>query len=72
MTDPVHETQRRFIVNLREAMGDMSIRAAARLSDVDRGTLTTLLEGETWVDAVALTKLERAFERTLWPGYIDD
>ena len=53
-------------------MGGMSIRAASRLSDVDRGTLTTLLEGETWVDAVALTKLERAFERTLWPGYIKD
>jgi transcriptional regulator with XRE-family HTH domain len=69
MSDPVNEAQRRFAVNLREAIGEMSIRKAAEFTNVDRTTLRNLLEGETWVDAVALAKLERAFERTLWPGY---
>lgn len=72
LTDPVHEAQRRFVLNLKGAIGDLSIRKAAERSGVDRGTLQSLLDGRSWVDAYALAKLERAFERTLWPGYIDD
>lgn len=72
MSDPVQEAHRRFVINLKEALGDMSVRRAGQVTGVDRGTLQALLDGRSWVDAYALAKLERAFERTLWPGYFED
>lgn len=72
MTDPVHEAHRRFVLNLTDALEGLSFRKAAELTGVDRGTLRAIVEGRSWVDAYALAKLEQAFQRTLWPGYIDD
>lgn len=70
--DPTAEVTRRFVVNVRNAMGGSSVRATAKLAGVDHTALTRMLAGETWPDAVMIAKLERAFKRTLWPGVLWD
>lgn len=73
MADPIHEVARRFALNVREAMGDgTSIRSAAKLAGIDHNTLRHILDGEAWPDLVVIAKLERAFNKNLWPGLIDD
>lgn len=73
MADPIHEVARRFALNVREAMGDeTSIRSAAKLADIDHNTLRHILDGEAWPDLIVIAKLERAYNKNLWPGLIDD
>lgn len=73
MSDPIHEVARRFVLNLRAAMGpDTSIRGAAKLAGIDHNTLRYILDGEAWPDLIVIAKLERAYNRNLWPGLIED
>lgn len=67
--DPVVDAARRLAVNLREAIGDRSLREVARLSGVDRTTIAVVLAGEAWPDVATLARLEVALERALWPGF---
>ncbi|MDN4598028.1 hypothetical protein P5G59_12820 [Leifsonia sp. F6_8S_P_1A] len=72
MTDHPHEAARRFVLNLREAMGEASVRSTAIGAEVDRNSLRMVLDGETWPDAKLVAKLELHFKRTLWPGYFEE
>ncbi|KQW08189.1 hypothetical protein ASC66_04455 [Leifsonia sp. Root4] len=66
--DPVGEVARRFTLNLREAIGERSIRAAARAADLSHVTLVAILEGRTWPDMETIAKLELFLDADLWPG----
>ncbi|WP_208324041.1 helix-turn-helix transcriptional regulator [Diaminobutyricimonas sp. TR449] len=70
--DPVVDAVRRFAVNLRDAIGDRSLREIARLSGVDRTTIAVVLAGEAWPDVATLARLEVALERPLWPVFGQD
>ncbi|MGO4534920.1 helix-turn-helix domain-containing protein [Leifsonia sp. 2MCAF36] len=72
MTDHAHEAARRFVTNLKVAMGTDSVLSTAKRAGVDRNSLRMVLEGHTWPDGRLVAKLEAAFERTLWPGYFKD
>jgi hypothetical protein len=65
--DAVVDTVRRFAVNLKDAIGDRSLREVARVSGVDRTTIAVVLAGEAWPDVATLARLEVALERPLWP-----
>jgi lambda repressor-like predicted transcriptional regulator len=71
MSDHAHEAARRFVVNLRDAMGNDSVLSTAKRAGVDRNSLRLVLEGQTWPDARLVAKLEAAFKKTLWPGYFE-
>lgn len=62
------EAVRRFVVALREAMGDAGLRATARAADVNHASLRAVLRGESWPDVVTLSRLEHALDADLWPG----
>ncbi|TFC31463.1 XRE family transcriptional regulator [Cryobacterium sp. TMT2-18-3] len=65
--DPVAEIARRLVLNLREAIGDRSIREVARVTGVDRATIAAVLNGLSWPDIVTLAKLEIGLHLLLWP-----
>lgn len=67
--DAVGETARQFVLNLTEAIGDKSIRAAASKSSVSHVTLLNILAGRVWPDLATITKLEIGLEASLWPPY---
>lgn len=67
-SDPIGEVARRFTLNLREAIGDRSVRAAARAADLNHVTLVAILEGRTWPDMETIAKLELYLGVDLWPG----
>ena len=68
VTDPVHESVRRYVVNLRAAIGDASIRSAAVRSEVNYSTLQAVLTGRAWPDAITVARTEGAFGMRLWDG----
>jgi transcriptional regulator with XRE-family HTH domain len=68
--DPINEIARRFVVNVRAVMGDASIRSVAARADIDHNTLRKILRGDTWPDLVVIAKLERAYNKNLWPGLV--
>ena len=70
--EPVAEVARRFAENVREAIGDRSIRAAARAAGVDHATIIAVLQGRVWPDLETIAKLELGFGRDLWPGRVDE
>jgi hypothetical protein len=67
--DAVVESVRRFAVNLKDAIGDRSLREVARISGVDRTTIAVVLAGDAWPDVATLARLEVALERPLWPVF---
>ena len=69
--DPIQEVARQFVVNVRHAMGDASIRSTAARADIDHNTLRKVLAGEAWPDMIVIAKLERSFHKNLWPGLIE-
>lgn len=69
-TDPVAETARRLVVNIRQRMGDSSIRATARAANIDHNVLRTVLAGESWPDLITIAKLEQSIG-SVWPGVIE-
>jgi transcriptional regulator with XRE-family HTH domain len=66
--DPVGEVARQFALNVRAAIGDRSIRAAAQDVGVDHSTIVAVLQGRTWPDLATIAKLELGFGVDLWPG----
>lgn len=66
--DPVGEVARRFALNLRDAIGDRSLRAASEATGVDHTTIQAILQGRTWPDLYTLAKLEQGLDADLWPG----
>jgi transcriptional regulator with XRE-family HTH domain len=68
--DPIGEVARLFAENLREAIGDRSIRAAASDAGVDHSTIMAVLQGRTWPDLATIARLELGFGVDLWPGRI--
>ncbi|MBF9335799.1 hypothetical protein G3N30_05985 [Microbacterium lacticum] len=68
LPDAVHEAVRRYVVNLRTAMGDESIRAAAARTQVNYSTLHAILDGDAWPDAITVARTEHGFGRRLWDG----
>ena len=64
--DPVAEVARHFVLNLRKAIGDRSIREVARVTGVDRATIAAVLNGLSWPDIVTLAKLEIGLGVLLW------
>jgi lambda repressor-like predicted transcriptional regulator len=69
--DPINEVARRFAVNVREVIGEASIRSVATKADIDHNTLRRVLAGDVWPDMIVIAKLERAFKQDLWPGRVD-
>lgn len=65
-TDPAGEAARRFAVNLRDAIGDRSVRAVARKAGIDEGTIRKILLGKTWADLHTIWSLESALEAELY------
>ena len=65
----VGENARRFVLNLTEAIGEQSVRAAAKQSSVSHVTLLNILAGRVWPDLATITKLEIGLEASLWPPY---
>lgn len=66
--DPIHEAVRRYVVNLRTAVGGDSIRAAATRTQVNYSTLHAILDGEAWPDAITVARTEHGLGRRLWDG----
>ena len=69
--DPTAEVARQLAANLRAAIGDRSLRSAARETDVDHATISAILNGRTWPDLYTIAKLERGLSADLWPGRLD-
>lgn len=63
--DPAGEAARSFALRLRAAIGDGSIRAAARAAGLSHGTLLGYLSGSSWPDLYAIARLEAALETDL-------
>ncbi|MBB5643055.1 helix-turn-helix domain-containing protein [Cryobacterium roopkundense] len=68
--DPIGEVARQFALNVRAAIGDRSIRAAAQDVGVDHSTIVAVLQGRTWPDLATIARLELGFGVDLWPGRI--
>lgn len=68
LTDPVAESVRRYVVNLRDALGDATIRAAEDMTGVNHSTVRALLAGEAWPDAITVARTEHGLGRRLWDG----
>lgn len=66
-TDPIGEVARLFALNLRQAIGDRSLRAAAAPTAVDHSTIMAILEGRSWPDLSTIAKLELGLDVELWP-----
>jgi hypothetical protein len=65
--DPVGEVARRFVVNLRAAMGGRSVRAVAAAAEINHATLLGVLAGRVWPDLATIAKLERGLDAEVWP-----
>lgn len=57
-TDPAGVAARTFVVNLRAAMGDKSIRRVAADAGIDEGTVRRVLDGSAWPHFRAMVLLE--------------
>lgn len=66
--DPAAETARRFVLNLRDALSDRSVRGVARDAGVDERTIRHILAGSVWPDLSTISRLERALGVNLYPG----
>lgn len=63
--DPLAETARRFVLNLRAAIGTRSVRAVAGDAGVSHVTLLRVLAGKVWPDLATITRLEMALDADL-------
>lgn len=68
VSDPVHESVRRYVLNLTRAIGNGSIRSAAELTQVNYSTLHAILRGEAWPDAITVARTEHGLGSRLWEG----
>jgi lambda repressor-like predicted transcriptional regulator len=67
LVGPPHAHQARdFVLNLRAATADLSVREAARAAGLAHTTLRKILLGLVWPDSLSVSRLEQAFG-PLWP-----
>jgi len=66
--DPLGETARQFVLNVRDAMGGRSIRAVALDCGIGNVTLLSILAGKAWPDLATIARLESGLGVDLWPG----
>lgn len=67
-SDAAGEAARRFVLNLRAAMGDRSIRGIAVSADLDEATVRHVLAGTVWPDLLTIARLEAALGKPLYPS----
>lgn len=72
MKNPQQEVARRLAINLKNAIGDRSVRSVAEAAHLDANTVSRVIAGAIWCDILTLAKLEEHLEVGLWPGRIDD
>jgi transcriptional regulator with XRE-family HTH domain len=65
------EVARLFALNVKAAIGERSLRAAADVTGVDHSTILSILQGRVWPDLETIAKLEAGFGVVLWPGLVD-
>ena len=65
--DPDAEVARRFVLNLRDGLGENSVRSVARAANLSEGTIRTIVAGSVWPDLRTIARLERALGRALYP-----
>ncbi len=58
--DPAGEAARRFVLNLRAAMGAASIRKVAADAGLDEGSVRRVLSGHAWPHLRAIVMLEES------------
>lgn len=58
--DPAGEAARQFVVNLRAAMGEKSIRRVATDAGIDEGSVRRVLSGSAWPHLRAVVMLEES------------
>ena len=61
------EGARQLALNLRSAIADRSLRAAASACELTHVTLASILDGRSWHDLEMIEKLEDGLDTTLWP-----
>lgn len=66
--DPVHESIRRYVLNLTRAIGEDSIRLAAERCEINYSTLHAIVRGQAWPDAVTVARTEHGLGARLWHG----
>ncbi|RZU67062.1 hypothetical protein EV379_3438 [Microterricola gilva] len=66
-TSAVGEVARLFSLNLRAAIGERSLRAAATACELSHVTLASILDGRAWPDLETIAKLEHGLQTRLWP-----
>jgi hypothetical protein len=66
-SDPFAEVARQFVVNVRAAMGDRSIRSVAADAGIGSVTLGSVLAGNAWPDLATIARLEAGLNAELWP-----
>ena len=67
-TDPAGEKARLFVLNLRGAIGERSVRSVAKDADLDEGTVRRVLAGAAWPDLHTIARIEQALGVSLYPG----
>ena len=66
-SDPLGEVARQFVVNVRDAIGERSIRSIAAAAGMSHGTLLNVLAGRVWPDLYTIARLEATLDVALWP-----
>lgn len=65
--DPVGEVARKFAINVRDAVGNRSLRSVAEASGLTHVTLLNILGGKVWPDLSTIARLENGLGVQLWP-----
>lgn len=65
--DPVGEVARKFAINVRDAIGNRSLRSVAEASGLTHVTLLNILGGKVWPDLSTIARLENGLGVQLWP-----
>jgi transcriptional regulator with XRE-family HTH domain len=64
--DPYVEIARQFVVRVRAAMGERSIRSVAAQAGIHNTTLLNILNGRSWPDLATIARLEVALNADLY------
>lgn len=67
--DPLGEVARQFVLNVRAAVGDRSVRSVAAAAGMSHVTLLNVLAGRVWPDLYTIARLEAALDTGLWPQH---
>lgn len=65
--DPSGEVARQYVLNLRSAIGERSVRSVARDAELDEGTVRRVLSGDSWPDLRTISRLDECLGTQLYP-----